>query len=100
MSYLVYILILDAILCLLFYKKRLITIAFRVDAELHRKLKAYIANNGISFSEYFISKIEADLNMEEQGISSQQAVREELRECVSVLGEQIQRMTSILDQQI
>ena len=76
------------------------TIAFRVDAELHRKLKAYIANNGISLSEYFIPKIEADLNREEQGISSQQANREELRECVSVLCEQIQRMTSILDQQI
>lgn len=76
------------------------TIAFRVDAELHRKLKSYIAKNGISLSDYFIPKIEADLNEAEQGISSQKAVREELQVCVNDLNKQIKHIMDILDKQI
>ena len=74
-------------------------IAFRVDSELHRKLKVYLASSGQSLGEYFVPKIEADLNSEEQNASSQQDIREDLHNCAMALQSDIQRLVDILEQQ-
>ena len=75
------------------------TIAFRVDPELHRALKVYLASRGQSLGSYFTAKIENDLNREAQNTTAQQETREELRNCAIALQDQIQRLTSLLEQQ-
>ena len=75
------------------------TIAFRVDPELHRALKVYLASRGQSLSSYFTAMIEADLNREAQIANSQQEIREDLHNCAMALQDNIQRLMGILEQQ-
>ncbi len=46
------------------------TLAFRVEEELHRKLKVKLANEGITLKDYVIGLIKSDLYNNERPISA------------------------------
>ena len=70
------------------------TLAFRVEEELHRRLKVKLANEGITLKDYVIGLIKSDLYNNERPISA-----DDLRSYANAINEASAKILAMVPEQ-